>query len=201
MKWQTRRGLAAGLWLSLVTQAPSLSQLGVPCNENAEDTFNICQTHFSSIYMTHLESLSSQTWCHFLSWTFVLITVTNEQYWCIYCCFEWICTLCRQRKAPASSMQMTASAMLRWWQCGKQRGFHMWCHHCSQSTSHQRSMCTLYEIYSSYMEGSWALEQQCEEPRCPVLGYFKRIFFNVVTSSFHVQIKGFHKTSEFLQPN
>ena len=57
----------------------------VPSIENVEDRFGISQMHPLTNSYDPPRHPSSQTWCHFLTWTLVLlITVRNEQYWCIY---------------------------------------------------------------------------------------------------------------------
>ena len=45
------------------------SSATAPCIGNAEEAFDVSGTRFQSIRMNHLASLSSQTWCHFLTRT------------------------------------------------------------------------------------------------------------------------------------
>ena len=64
--------------------------------------------------MTHVTSLSNQTWCHFLTWTLVLLfALTSKQYCRIYQRFEWIFWSCGAGKERSALIYADGSG----WPC------------------------------------------------------------------------------------
>ena len=85
--WKSSRSAIAGLWPSPVARAFFGHAATVPSIENVEDRSDTSRTHplIDLYHLPDLTSLSNQTWCHFLTWTLVLLIAdTNEQYWFIY---------------------------------------------------------------------------------------------------------------------
>ena len=97
---------------------PSATVLSI---ENVEDPFNFSWKH-PLIHMIHPASLSSQTWCHFITWTLVLlIAVTKEQ----DCILSWVFwRLYRQRKVSVLMCRQQLVPVMPWWQHGKQWVFY-----------------------------------------------------------------------------
>ena len=95
----------------------------------------------------HLASISSQTWCHFLSWTLVLLTAVTVTI-LVHLVAFWVsfCRLCRQRKVSALICGRQPMPVLHWWQCGKQKVFYCDVIH-SKCKPRQRSRCTSYKIF------------------------------------------------------
>ena len=80
--------------------------------------------------MTHLASLSSQPWHHFLCWNVVLlITVTTEQYWCITSVLsKFSVQVVQAKKGTCFDIQTAASARAALVTAQQTMGFSLWCH-------------------------------------------------------------------------
>ena len=126
--------------------------------------FDTWRTGSQLIYMTHLASLSSQTWCHFLSWTLVfLVAVTNGAFTGILGEFSAGCPG-KEGTCFDNDMQMAAGACAALATAQQTKGFQLWCHLSPMHLISTFKVRKLYEIKRVPMKGSWALEWHCKRP-------------------------------------